>query len=169
MASDHTAINDADLVIAFGGLPERDKIGWTDERVEKLKSLWADGWSAGQIEKELERAFSRSAILGKLHHLGMLANKNSAVTIPRRREPVIRSPLINTLAIADRSKSVEVHPPESQGVALLDLENHHCRYPIGDPQERDFHFCGGPADLEQGRSYCPYHARLAYRLSREAA
>ena len=32
-------------------------MSWTDERVETLKSMWAEGKSASQIAKELGGAF----------------------------------------------------------------------------------------------------------------
>src|ERR1700755_2395236 len=37
------------------------KMGWTDERVELLKKLWADGLSASQIAAELRSDSVRSA------------------------------------------------------------------------------------------------------------
>lgn len=43
-----------------------------------------------------------------------------------------------------------------QGVALLELENHHCRYPLGD--HAPFVFCG--AQRADGSSYCVAHDRL---------
>jgi GcrA cell cycle regulator len=43
---------------------------WTDERVTRLRELWALGWSASQVCKELG-ATSRSAVCGKVNRLGM--------------------------------------------------------------------------------------------------
>lgn len=45
-------------------------MAWTDERVEKLKELWADGQSASQIARELG-GVSRNAVIGKVHRLGL--------------------------------------------------------------------------------------------------
>ena len=47
---------------------------WTDERVETLKNMWADGKSASQIAKELG-GITRNAVIGKVHRLG-LSNRN---------------------------------------------------------------------------------------------
>lgn len=44
--------------------------GWTDERIEFLKKRWADGASASVIADELG-PFSRSAVIGKVHRLGL--------------------------------------------------------------------------------------------------
>ncbi|MCR5875143.1 GcrA family cell cycle regulator [Phenylobacterium sp. J426] len=43
---------------------------WTDERIDLLKKLWADGLSAAQIAKQMGRV-SRNAVLGKAHRLGL--------------------------------------------------------------------------------------------------
>jgi hypothetical protein len=38
---------------------------------------------------------------------------------------------------------------------LLDLERIDCRWPIGEPRQPDFHFCGAPQVA--GRPYCDLH------------
>ena len=35
-----------------------------------------------------------------------------------------------------------------------------CQWPIGDPQEKDFHFC--EADTVAGKPYCQSHCDVAY-------
>src|ERR1700692_4346761 len=45
-------------------------MGWTDERVERLKKLWSDGLSASQIAGELG-GVTRNAVIGKVHRLGL--------------------------------------------------------------------------------------------------
>ena len=40
-----------------------------------------------------------------------------------------------------------------------------CQWPIGDPQEKDFHFCD-TTNLE-GKPYCQQHCDLAYIDERE--
>jgi len=48
--------------------------------------------------------------------------------------------------------------------ALLDLEKHDCRWPIGEPRLPDFHFCGMPQVA--GRPYCELHWRMSFQPSR---
>ncbi len=50
-------------------------MSWTDERVELLKKMWAEGQSASQIAKELG-GVTRNAVIGKVHRLG-LSNRNA--------------------------------------------------------------------------------------------
>ena len=45
-------------------------MAWTDDRVEILKKLWAEGLSASQIARELGDV-TRNAVIGKVHRLGL--------------------------------------------------------------------------------------------------
>jgi GcrA cell cycle regulator len=58
-------------------------IPWTNNRVDQLKSLWADNLSANQIARAMGGC-SRNAVIGKVHRLG-LAHRRSAY--PRRATP----------------------------------------------------------------------------------
>ena len=53
-------------------------MSWTDERVEILKHLWAEGQSASQIAKELG-GVTRNAVIGKVHRLGLSNRVTSGV------------------------------------------------------------------------------------------
>src|SRR5512144_2549576 len=62
-------------------------MSWTDERVELLKKLWADGLSASQIAAELG-GITRNAVIGKVHRLGLSGRaKSPSSTAPRPRKP----------------------------------------------------------------------------------
>jgi GcrA cell cycle regulator len=51
--------------------------------------------------------------------------------------------------------------PLAERATIMTLKEHMCRWPIGDPVESDFHFCGRKAS--QGVPYCEHHARVAYQ------
>src|ERR1700747_10540 len=62
-------------------------MSWTDERVEMLKKLWADGLSASQIAGELG-GITRNAVIGKVHRLGLSGRaKAPSPSVPRPRKP----------------------------------------------------------------------------------
>jgi len=70
-------------------------VSWTDERVETLKKLWADGLSASQIAAQLG-GVSRNAVIGKVHRLKLSgraksvssgAPKGKRSTAPRASSP----------------------------------------------------------------------------------
>jgi GcrA cell cycle regulator len=45
-------------------------MSWTDERIDRLKKMWAQGATASQIADELG-GVSRNAVIGKAHRLGL--------------------------------------------------------------------------------------------------
>ncbi len=59
----------------------------------------------------------------------------------------------------------DVVVPISRKLTLLQLSERTCKWPIGDPLNEDFHFCGS----ESGESspYCGYHSKLAFQPTAE--
>ena len=45
-------------------------MSWTDERIDRLKAMWAKGSTASQIAEDLG-GVSRNAVIGKAHRLGL--------------------------------------------------------------------------------------------------
>lgn len=74
-------------------------MSWTDERVEKLKTLWNEGMSASQIAKDLG-GVTRNAVIGKVHRLGLASrtvtkaeapSEPAAEAVPKP-DPVVTAP-----------------------------------------------------------------------------
>jgi GcrA cell cycle regulator len=152
---------------------------WTDERVELLRKLWSEGLSASQIAGELG-GVSRNAVIGKVHRLGLAGRAKapspsagrprkprSSAYIFRSVRPVIRG---NTALAARPIVQYEPEPepelvenviPIGQRCSILELNEEKCHWPIGDPGQPEFAFCGGKAVV--GRPYCGYHVRIAYQ------
>lgn len=126
---------------------------WTDERVEQLRNLWTEGLSASQIARVLG-GVSRNAVIGKVHRIGLSGRppntSNSAGRVPRA-PPNESKPLM--IATAEC--------PDGELVRLVHLNDRMCRWPIGDPQDHDFHFCGRKP--VEGGPYCEAHRRKAYQ------
>ena len=63
-------------------------MAWTDERIELLTKLWAEGHSASQIAGRLG-GVTRNAVIGKVHRLGLPGRTTtSRAKTPRtRRRP----------------------------------------------------------------------------------
>lgn len=160
---------------------------WTDEMTAKLKKLWAEGLSASQCAEALG-GVTRHAVLAKCDRL----RKRGNLDAPARRDGDLakartlkeRSARTSAMLAAKRKaggprptwdvgrKPIVVEPyvergddgvaPKSKQVTLADLENHHCRWPIGDPRQTSFKFCG--CNKVPGLSYCEVHARRAYPI-----
>jgi len=54
----------------------------------------------------------------------------------------------------------ELFVPPEERLTLLQLNEQTCKWPIGDPMNADFYFCG--QDSEEGKPYCQFHSRRAY-------
>ena len=78
-------------------------MGWTDERVELLKKLWAEGLSASQIAGRLG-GVTRNAVIGKVHRLGLSGRATSSrSSSPRpRRTHVTRQHRASSLMFGTR-------------------------------------------------------------------
>lgn len=152
-------------------------VAWTDDRVEHLKKLWEAGLSASQIASELGN-MTRNAVIGKVHRLGLTGRaKSPSSGVPRQRKvrPAqhmmrINRPVSRGNTALAQAFAVEAEPepvlydnvvPMSQRVNLMELRETTCHWPVGDPGNEDFFFCGGKA-LEK-LPYCAHHSRVAYQ------
>jgi GcrA cell cycle regulator len=142
---------------------------WTEPRVKILRALWADGWTGQQIGQKFGK--SRSAILGKIHRLGLMRkNRPPPPPKPATVAPPVAKPITkpNTMAvtlaprIVPRPRPVVSSAPPLVGMRmlpLLELEAGWCRWPDdnGDPRTQGLAmlFCG--ANVVPGRPYCPAH------------
>jgi len=164
-------------------------ITWTDERVELLKKLWGDGLSASQIAAELG-GVTRNAVIGKVHRLGMSGRGKANAAAAQRPRKTTRAPSAPTVvetppasrpglvlapvppaAAAEPepaepeapapAAAPEVNLPQSERVTIMELRESMCRWPLGDPTNPDFRFCG--ARSITGLPYCSHHATVAYQ------
>jgi GcrA cell cycle regulator len=153
-------------------------MGWTDERVELLKKLWSEGLSASQIAERLG-GVTRNAVIGKVHRLGLSGRattsrmkshrprvrSQSAKRLMKPRFTQLGNPALRQLYQGDSETYVapleELVIPPAERKYIQTLTEVCCRWPIGDPQETDFHFCG--KRKVTGLPYCEFHARRAYQ------
>jgi GcrA cell cycle regulator len=91
-------------------------MSWTDERVEILTKMWAEGNSASQIAKELG-GVTRNAVIGKVHRLG-LSNRATTTTSNKSESKTKSSPKSSSRA-KQKSRKVDVAEPKSDNVTSL--------------------------------------------------
>lgn len=154
-------------------------MAWNDERVELLKRLWAEGLSASQIASRLG-GVTRNAVIGKVHRLGLsgrVTSSRSSSPRPRRvqaprqhrapsllfgtRGNVALKPSYQEEIEAQPAPVEELYIPPEERATILTLKESMCRWPIGDPGEEEFYFCG--RKTSGSVPYCEHHARLAYQ------
>lgn len=160
---------------------------WTNAREERLRELCVENLSTAAIAADLG-GITRNAVIGKMHRLGITNNysRNYAAVTPGRKRRVAYSRIAGgngqDLGIRARIRAANgekppprsyapakaiAAPPEPLRLSLMELTDHTCKWPYGDPRAPDFHFCGH--EPEPPRAYCQYHLRLAYHAVAEAA
>lgn len=134
---------------------------WNDDRVETLKSLWQEGFSASQVAHALG-GVTRNAVIGKVHRLG-LSGRDGAPRVSRPRVPA--APRYRAPARCKAVVTVIEQDPfrfEDGSLATMrTIDKAMCRWPIGDPTAGEFHFCGCAA--KSGSPYCEAHAQRAHQ------
>jgi GcrA cell cycle regulator len=165
-------------------------MSWTDERVEVLKQLWADGLSSNKIAKELGNV-TRNAVIGKVSRLGLSGRirksqlKKAVESKPKeprkkrfthdfrdRMSPLSTAGRIQykrMLALsdalgqgADPLPDEDTYCPASERKTLLALDDNDCRFVYG---ESEFMFCSKP--VVPDCSYCSFHAARVYEPRKE--
>lgn len=142
-------------------------MSWTDDRVSVLKKLWGEGRTAAEIAKELG-GVTRNAVIGKAHRLKLSNrvspiqqnNKKPVQKVVERKE-VERETVQQNVTVFVPSEKPKIRASQARLQSLLDLKPRACRWPVGDPKEEGFGFCG--CDAIPGLPYCGDHAKLAYQ------
>lgn len=160
------------------------RFDWSAASVALLRQRWADGASARAIAQELGGGVSRCAVLGKVHRLKLKQPESkprhwrNEKARPRRRRPAARSrraeergmsalmAAFQTLGLdfsAADARTAYRHAEKAFGPAcgLLDLTETTCRWPIGEPGQEGFAYCG--AAPFRRYPYCVGHCVIAYR------
>lgn len=147
---------------------------WTDPRVALVRKLWADGLSASHIANRLG-GVSRSAVIGKVHRLGLSGRAKRRVadrpaTPKRSRERRKPNPRIEHLRhVLGPSHEPRAEPDTlasaavgAKRITIADLEPCHCKWPLWETDDDPRAYCG--QDRAAGLPYCTAHARIAFRL-----
>lgn len=140
---------------------------WDREVVEYLTTYYKTGLSASvlaeQLSNRFKRFYSRNAVIGKASRLGLIEASPRRTSLPRVRKP--RAPTKGfsaqggTLVLsASPLQPVELptlRAPVCDPVSLVDLETHHCRWPV------EGGYCGATKKAKEkgGREspYCAFH------------
>ena len=170
-------------------------MNWTDERVEALRKYWSEGLSASQIAAQLGGVSRNAVIgkVHRLKLSGrgrtpaaparqkkQVSTVGAAAAKQPARALQISRPSVASVGATALASDVEViapalpHPvrhvesvtlPISRMLSLIQLNERTCKWPIGDPLQPDFHFCGN--DAADTGPYCRYHARIAFQPAAE--
>lgn len=143
---------------------------WTPEAIDLLHKLFKEGKSASQTATALVERFggtaTRNSVIGKWNRLGLSntrvrkkATEDPSANVKKPKEPPKAVDPRPTPIIKSKPKAVVI--PLTGRVALMDLGNFDCRFPIGDPVKEGFGFCGVRA--KSGSAYCSEHHAVCYQ------
>ena len=141
-------------------------MSWNQQKVEDLKKLWNEGVATSRIGEQL--GFTKNAVIGKAFRLGLERRQNS-------RKKIAHSQSVSSVTMY-RETSV---PGHSQTTPKREVTRRRekfsfkksivgtgsfksCQWPIGDPLEEGFHYCGG--QNIPTKPYCIEHYKKAYNV-----
>lgn len=152
-------------------------MAWTPEKVKELKKLWKKGLTTVEIGRLI--GISKNAVVGKAHRLGLesrpspikrdegASSKKKIVSAPsKKKKEAISSTSKNDPNKPDFGECQEIKDAPitkesaAKGVKLVDLKPDSCRWPLGDPKDPNFCFCG--KEVVPGKVYCEEHCAVAY-------
>lgn len=128
---------------------------YSEAFINRLRELIGEGHTgsecAGILGEEFMLDLTRNAIMG-------IAYRNY-ITSPKRIRPKVR------VAAPPVSEIDETIAPTSEyRCGIMELTGETCRFPLGNPGDADFFYCGAPKAFDPSRPYCQYHERIAYAL-----
>jgi hypothetical protein len=137
----------------------RHKVDWTPQIVSRFDALTRDkDLSYQEVAKILSREFSvrltKNACIGKARRMQKGLRAKPRKPPKRKWRPTKREPV----------QKLRPKPKAPGLIALMDLQTHHCRWPIGD--RSPFLFCGEQKEGEY--PYCTKHCNMAFNSRRFA-
>lgn len=143
---------------------------WTAEERRDIKQFYKEGRKPSWIQKRYNATPGQIA--------GLIRRERDKEAFPMQRElkpkpePKVLEPKPSPLPF----KRILMHrkPPKrvrlmlidsANAVTLMGLEPHMCKWPLGDPRQSDFRYCGCNRAENGSMPYCPGHLRMAIQPS----
>ncbi len=141
-------------------------MSWNQQKVDDLKKLWNEGVATSRIGEQL--GFTKNAVIGKAFRLGLERRQNSrkktarsqsvsSVTMYRETSAPVHSQMTPKREVARRREKFSF---KKSIVGTGSFKS--CQWPIGDPLEEGFHYCGG--QNIPTKPYCIEHYKKAYNV-----
>lgn len=140
-----------------------------EEKAEAIEMFNSKKYSMGAIADKFNR--SRNAVAGLLHRHRQAEGFTTPKASGRPRKADKRIP--TTVVSVPFIRMATRKPPKKQRIRLRLIENetavtfkelepHMCKWPLGDPRQSDFRFCG--CTRRGSGPYCAEHTVIAGRL-----
>ena len=140
-------------------------MSWNQQKVEDLKKLWNDGVATSRIGEQL--GFTKNAVIGKAFRLGLERRQNSRKKISQPSSfsstTLYRETSTSSSSISVKKDPIRRREKFSFKKSIVGTGNFRsCQWPIGDPLEEGFHYCGG--QNIPTKPYCIEHFKKAYNV-----
>ena len=140
-------------------------MSWNQQKVEDLKKLWNDGVATSRIGEQL--GFTKNAVIGKAFRLGLERRQNSRKKISQPASlsstTLYRETSTSSSSISVKKDPIRRREKFSFKKSIVGTGNFRsCQWPIGDPLEEGFHYCGG--QNIPTKPYCIEHFKKAYNV-----
>lgn len=127
---------------------------WNETTVEAMVSWLDTGLSSAKVARKLGPHFTRNMIIGKAKRIGKRLNpiKGGRDHMAQTVKPLTKQHI--------RHKVMAITPKKANFAAAnatLALRDDQCRWPIGEPESAEFHFCD--CVNVPGSPYCGEHSR----------
>jgi GcrA cell cycle regulator len=157
---------------------------WSDQDIKTVKAMWRKGATATEIAETLGAGFTRGAVLGKLHRLGLKkaeeARPNAGSRPAAKPANAAKSAAHSAKSGANSAAPAQARPkprparapirtkprivasaPEPAGpMPIWALGQCQCRWPIGNLLDPPGLFCA--AVTADGSSWCRVHEQMVY-------
>lgn len=134
---------------------------WTKELTQRAVDLFQTGRTHSEIADCL--GMSKNSVSRYLQRIGLVtdrsASQRAVAQLRANRQTQDNPKPVRRI----ESKDADLALPESRRIKLIDMPMFGaCRWPLGDPRNEDFCFCG--ADTGSPKlTYCPSHRELSTR------
>lgn len=119
---------------------------------------------------------TRNSIAGRVRRLGLSAptthrslSKSRRMVVSDSRglvQKIAKKQFVIKTGNSSRKPATPLRPDQIVSTEffcdLMSLDNHSCRWPIGDPRTEEFRYCGIKEAVFPFSPYCRFHSRMNY-------
>ncbi len=139
------------------------RMGWnagaTDSDVATKKNV-----KKVAVKKPVSKKSEKEPVVAKVVKKSSPVSKGAKVKSVTKEETTVKTAPKRAVGHAIAGKGFSVHQRMVQhALEMANLKPNQCRWPIGDPDSENFHFCGNPVFV--GKPYCYEHCKQAYQFA----